>query len=237
MKRLIALSFSLFAAIPALAGDTAHVNILGFSTDGKTFAFEEYGTQDGSGFPFANRFYIDTATDQFAPGSPIRVRIDDEGATEASARAQAATQGETIVPAAQLAANPGYLAGFNAVTELSADRFSMKVNPRPVDPPIDAPLEIKLEEFALPAKPGQCDGFEGIKGFRLSRIADGATSVLHEDTSIPGSRNCPIGYSIGGVQTFYPEGGQPVYAVLISVKSFGFEGPDHRWMAVTGQLQ
>jgi hypothetical protein len=53
-------------------------------------------------------------------------------------------------------------------------------------------------------KPGQCDGFQGVKGFRLSRIAGGATTVLHEDTSIPGSRNCPIGYSIGGIQTFYP---------------------------------
>lgn len=237
MKHIVALLLSAVFATPAIAGDTAMLDVLGFSADGRIFAFEEHGTQDGSGFPFANRFYIDTEADQFAPGSPIRVRIDDEAATEASARARAATQGEAIVPAAQLAANPGYLAGFNAVTELSADRFSMKVNPRPVDPPINEPLEIKLEEFALAAKPGQCDGFEGVKGFRLSRIAGGATTVLHEDASIPGSRNCPIGYSIGGIQTFYPQGGQPVYAVLISVKSFGFEGPDYRWMAVAGRLQ
>lgn len=237
MKQAIPLLIGLLCAAPAAAGDTAMLNILGFSADGKTFAFEEFGTQDGSGFPFANRFYVDTGTDRFAPGTPIRVRIDDEAAAEKTARAQAATRGDTIVPSAQLAANPGFLAGFNAVTELSADRFSMTVNPRPVDPPIDAPLEIRLEEFDVPLKPGQCDGFHEIKGFRLNRVADGATTVLHEDTSIPGSRNCPIGYSIGGIQTFYPDGGQPVYAVMISVKSFGFEGPDYRWMAVTGRLQ
>jgi predicted secreted protein len=54
-----------------------------------TFAFEEYGVQDGSGFPYANRFYIDTANDSFLPGSPIRVRIDDDTATVEDARAQA----------------------------------------------------------------------------------------------------------------------------------------------------
>jgi len=47
------------------AGDAATLNILGFSSDGSVFAFEEYGVQDGSGFPYANRFYIDTETDTF----------------------------------------------------------------------------------------------------------------------------------------------------------------------------
>jgi hypothetical protein len=40
----------------AQAGDAAKLDILGFSKDGGVFAFEEYGVQDGSGFPYANRF-------------------------------------------------------------------------------------------------------------------------------------------------------------------------------------
>ena len=46
----------------ALAGDFANLNVLGFSSDGNIFAFEQYGVQDGSGFPYADRFYIDTNT-------------------------------------------------------------------------------------------------------------------------------------------------------------------------------
>ena len=48
--------------------------------DGEIFAFEEFGVQDGSGFHFSTIYVIDTDTDSWAPGTPIRVRIDDETA-------------------------------------------------------------------------------------------------------------------------------------------------------------
>ena len=39
--------------LPALAGDAALADFIGFSEDGQTFAFEEYGIQDGSGFAYS----------------------------------------------------------------------------------------------------------------------------------------------------------------------------------------
>ena len=231
----LAVACSVFAP-SAQAGDASRLNILGFSTDGAIFAFEEFGEQDGSGFPFANRFYIDTASDNFVSPSPIRIRLDDETAGIAAAREQARAAGEAIVSDAELSDNPGYLAGFNAITELSADPFRIVVNPRPVFPPIDAPLEFRLEEISFAAS-GTCAGInDTTKGFRLVAIDSqpgGATRLLHEDSSVPGSRGCPTGYRIGGVQTFMPHQGVSALVVLISVESFGFEGPDHRWMAVT----
>lgn len=220
----------------ALAGDASNLNVLGFSGDGSIFAFEEYGVQDGSGFPYANRFYIDTASDSFIAPSPIRVRLDDETAGITAARDQAKAAGEVIVSDMELAENSGYLAGFNAITELSADPIRMVVNPRPVFPPIDDPLEFRLEEMSFAAT-GTCAGLDSTTtGFRLVAIDSqpgGTTRLLHEDSSVPGSRGCPLGYRIGGVQTFMPHQGLSALAVLISVESFGFEGPDHRWMAVT----
>jgi predicted secreted protein len=53
------------------AGDVAELAILGFSQSGGIFAFEEYGVQDGSGFPYANRYYIDTATDSYVKGTRL----------------------------------------------------------------------------------------------------------------------------------------------------------------------
>jgi predicted secreted protein len=64
-------------SLPANAGSISELEILGFSADASIFAFEEHGIQDGSGFPYANRFYIDVATDGFVAGTPIRVRIDE----------------------------------------------------------------------------------------------------------------------------------------------------------------
>ncbi len=225
-------------AFPALAnaGDVAQLEILGFSKDGGVFAFEEYGVQDGSGFPYSNRYYIDTASDSFIKGTPVRVRIDDESASLTAARDQARQQGEPIVKQAELAANLGFTAGSNPVTELSADPLRIVVNPRPVFPAIDPPLEFRLEVLPMGETPG-CEDQGVVSGFRLVRInsaPDGKTQLLHEDKSVPQSRGCPNGYSIGAVQTFSTDG-LSRYAVLIAVRRVGFEGPDYRWIAVTGK--
>ena len=222
----------------ARAGDTASIEILGFTADGRVFAFEEYGVQDGSGFPYSHRFYIETATDKFLPNTPVRVTLDDESATLADARAISRTRGEKVVKDAQLARNRGYTAGFNAVTELSADPHRMAVNPRPVHPPVDNPVEFRIEEIPV-ITPERCEGLGHIVGLRILRVATvpgGKTELRHADERIPLSRGCPIGYRIGGVQTFHPESGRPAYALLIAIRRFGFEGPDYRWIAATGRL-
>ena len=225
------------AAHPASAGDVADLEILGFSKDGGVFAFEEYGVQDGSGFPYSNRYYIDTATDRFLKDTPIRVRLDDEAATLDAARLQARQKGEAVVSQAELAANRGITAGYNAVTELSADPYRMVVNPRPIFSPVDDPLEFRLDEIAMNNTEG-CQSQGEINGFRLLRINardSGKTQLLHEGKSIPKSRGCPNGYRIGAVQTFSMQG-LSAYGVLIAVRQYGFEGPDFRWIAVTGRL-
>ncbi len=228
-------------AVPALAGEASTLNILGFSADGGIFAFEEYGIQDGSGFPYANRFYIDTARDSFLPGTPIRItlEVDGEPGALAEARAEAQTQGQAVIADEELAANPGIMAGYSPFTELSADPHRMAVNPRPVTPPVDGVLEFQLTEFQTTAS-DICSGLsETMAGFRLVRVKPapgGQTDLLHEDTTIPASRRCPLGYRIGAVQTFFPEAGSPVYVVMIQVRSLGFEGPDHRWIAIPAPL-
>ena len=232
----IFLLLPMLAGGPARAGNVSELEILGFSADGSIFAFEEYGVQDGSGFPYANRFYIDIASDGFVPGTPIRIVLQDENASLGDARAQARAPGQSIV-SDEFAANRGHTAGANAITELSADPFRMAVNPRPVIPPVDDPIEFRLEEFTLDAQ--GCENLGPTMGFRLLRIdltENGSVSLVHEDDSIPRSRNCPLGYRLGAVQTVHPATGEPSYAVLIAIESFGFEGPDYHWIAVTGRL-
>jgi predicted secreted protein len=223
--------------IAAQAGDAAKLDILGFSKDGSVFAFEEYGVQDGSGFPYSNRFYIDTEGDKFLAKTPVRVRLDDENSSLENARNKAGldAQGVTSLTDEELRSNAGQTVGANPVTELSADPYKVKVNPRPVFPAIDPALTVQLEDVPVPASE-TCQNIGEIKGFRLTLLEDGADAkpeLLHEDTSIPASRGCPQGYSIGAVQTFYPPNGQRVIAVMIAVRGMGFEGPDYRWLAVT----
>lgn len=234
---LAAIALLVSAVFAAHAGDAARLDIIGFSRNGGIFAFEEYGIQDGSGFPYANRFYISTQDDSFLPGTPVRIMLDRDGATVDEARKEARLKGEAAahVTDDELRAHAGETVAFNPVTELSADPFRIVVNPRSVFPAIDAPAEFRLSEIPL-APPASCKDLGEMKGFRLVEIdpaPNGTTRLLHEDKNIPASRACPLGYRIGAVQISHDVEGRPAGAVLIAVRSVGFEGPNHRWLAVT----
>jgi predicted secreted protein len=230
---LILLSLSI--CFSAQAGDFAKREIHGFSVDGGLFAFEEYGVQDGSGFPYSNIYVVDTATDQWTAGSPYRIRLDDETKTVFDAREEARILAGTVMKSFE---NRGNVVATNRATELGIDDKRMIANPRLVVPPIDDAIEFRLEEIPF-AGTETCEAFGATKGFRLLKIGtrdSDETKMLHEDASVPESRNCPLGYALADLVTYYPEGQSPVFAVLIRMQTVGFEGPDGRYLAVTGRF-
>ncbi len=239
MKRFFAFTASIFilltCTIITFAGDFAKREIHGFSVDGGIFAFEEYGVQDGSGFPYSNIFVIDTATDQWTAGSPFRARLEDETRTVLDAREEARILAGSVMKSFE---NRGNVVATNRTTELGIDSKRMIANPRLVVPPIDDAVEFRLEEISF-AGSARCQVFGSTQGFRLLQIGtqDGDTTrQLHEDTSIPESRNCPLRYDLADLVTYFPEGQSPIFAVLIRMQTVGFEGPDGRFLAVTGKL-
>ncbi len=239
MKLRAAAALFALSLTPAMAGDAATLNVIGFSGDGTVFAFEEYGTQDGSGFPYANRFYIETATDSFVKGTPIRVRLDDEAKSETDARAEARAKANALAGADD-SFEPGFVVASNAITEESADPHRFVASPGPFFPPIMDSIGVRLEEIDVPI-PENCKQLDNpVKGFRLVRF-DPKTSadiaVLHEDKRIPESRTCPFGYRLANLSTQLEQGGRAgQFAVVIAVRSQGFEGPNHRFIAVPGKL-
>lgn len=227
-------------APPAHAGDFANTEVMGFSKDGRFFAFEEYGIQDGSGFPYSNIYVIDVDEDRWVEGSPFR-KVDevidpvDFDAALASAREENLARARALLEAKDIR-HQGLTVGHSPHSEISADPHNMTVLPRIVAPAIDEPIELALEEFDLPN--AKCESYSiQTKGFRLTLSHDGKTRVLNEDASVPDSRKCPLNYRIERVVTYYPDlRGAPVFAVFILMESHGFEGPDGRYLAVTGVL-
>ncbi|MEM9631032.1 MAG: DUF2259 domain-containing protein [Pseudomonadota bacterium] len=223
------------------AGDTAEVQVLGFSKNGNFFAFEQYGIQDGSGFPYSEIFVLDVIGDSWVKPSPFRYRDDtDDGngydpdallnATRAHNRAaaQPLLQSQSI-------AGKGKTVGFNPRTELTSDPHTMLVAPRDSFRIEETPLELTLTEFAMNS--GDCATYGAeTKGFRLTMNYQGVTRTLNNDKSVPKSRSCPLSYRIERVITHFPKDAPPVFAVLIQMESFGFEGPDRRYLAITGRL-
>ena len=217
-------------------GDFAKRHIHGFSIDGGLFAFEEFGVQDGSGFPYSTIYVIDTSTDQWTAGSPFRARLEDETKTVFDAREEARILAGPVMKSFE---DRGNVVATNRPTEKGIDTKRMVANPRIVVPPIDEDVEFRLKQLTFPAT-GTCEAFGPSAGFRLTRIATAGgqtTQVLHEDTSVPESRNCPLDYDLADLVTYYPDGSTPLIAVIILMKTVGFEGPDGRYLAVTAPLE
>ncbi len=234
-----AIPAALFAlgAGTACAGDFAEREVIGFSPDGRYFAFEEYGVQDGSGFPYSNIYVIDVEGDSWLPGTPIRVLMEDEQLELDEARDRALEQASPKLDDLAIAVEPVHVAS-NPVTQLNADFNFVLVNPRIVAPPIDDPYAFKLSTYALPAGADYCADFGETKGFQLDVIhgEDDRVVTLQRDERLPQSRGCPLDYQIADVYTYYPDGGQPVFAVLVRMIQVGFEGPDGRYIAIAGPL-
>lgn len=233
MRRILLAILALLAtAAAASAGDNADRTIIGFSPDGRVFAFEEYGIQDGSGFPYANIYFIDTATDTWLDGTPIRVRLDNENATLDQAREQAFNLALPYLTRYQIG-ELGRLLVRDPITELSGDPHVAEFLIRAFMPPALDTHTLTITETVFPvANIGCPPEFGPYQGFSLTlRLPGGETRTLHADTRIPDSRRCPLYYGISDVVAFDRQN-EVVLIVLVNIFSVGFEGPDRRYLAV-----
>jgi predicted secreted protein len=242
--RLLAVAVAVLVAPvgPALAGDYARTEILGFSADGGHFAFEEYGIQDGSGFPYSNIYVIDTSQDSWVPGSPFRLRerIDDSQPLDLEdllreTRARNRETARAVLEATGIDGR-GDTVAHNPPTEKFADRYLMVASTVRESPDFGTPLDLRMSVFPLDAK--SCpSGFGKTQGFRLTMTEGQDERLLNDDKSLPESRGCPLDYRIERLVTYRKSWNDtPYFAVLVLVESIGFEGKDGRYLAITGKL-
>jgi predicted secreted protein len=219
----------------AHAGDYAERSIFGFSPSGAYFAFEEYGVQDGSGFPYANIYVINTLDDTWLPDTPIRVVIENDNSPTLEARARALSRASPILIENAIG-TLGEMLVINPVTETSADPHFATFRRQPNVSLEDGDYGLALEEYELPA-PDCPDMGQPYKGFRLTlTFPDGRVRVINEDEDIPASRRCPLSYGISDVMMYQASRSQrPVAVVLVNIFSLGFEGLDRRFMAIAAR--
>lgn len=217
----------------AKAGDFASREILGFSKDGSLFAFEEYGIQDGSGFPYSSIYLINTSDDSWTLGSPYRARIDSEGASVTDARSEARRVAGVNLDAIT---ETGTVNATNQPLEVVEDPMRMVARPWHFVPPTSDRIEFQLEAISMKGA-DYCSAFGETFGFRLKQMPtepDQQVEILHEDSNLPKSRGCPLSYRFADIVTYRAESTDTyVKAVLILYETVGFEGPDGRFIAVT----
>lgn len=238
MVRLGASVFGILAlAGPAMAGDRALIDFIGYSDNGQYFAFAEMGVQDGSGFAYANVFVLDTATDQFVDGAPYRVQKEDEYSSLYDARNEAMAAAATTLDKFDI----GYPVDLWVVSgdgvEGIAKTLDFGIPGFTAPKTVQNDITVKIETFEAPsAEP--CGDYtdQPILGFALSFTGE-TWETVHRDERIPASRGCPLDYSLFAVVA--PMDAQELgrAVAIVSVYSLGFEGENRRFIAVPLAIQ
>lgn len=231
---LVLISF-VAGAFPALAGDSAVAIVQGYSNDGRYFAFEEFGIQDGSGFAYSNIYAVDLDTDRWVVGTPIRIQAEEDTIPLPVIRERAYEQalprleGLGITQPAQVAALIGDGVPNADGTTLT---FGLPVHTG-MPGQVRNRYDLKLETFETESGAPCLDWFDAKPiGFSVSITDFGVTREAYRDGSLPRSRGCPQTYRFYGVYLPYMATDISRAVALVSVYAYGFEGPDRRFVAV-----
>ena len=228
-KATVLLVASLALAAPAAAGDRAQFDAIGFSEDGRYFAFEEFGVQDGSGFPYSNIYVLDLPADAWV-GTPVRVRDDSEAARIEDVRAEAANAAATVIEQ-HAVTFPAMTVALNADGEPDAAAYSLRFGTPGYD--LGAVRDeslLEIEVFDLPPSADCAIMDNETKGFALK--VDGV-EIVRDTGTVPKSRGCVMDYRVYAVVSPADIQGVPAARVaIVSVYPYGFEGPDRRFIAV-----
>lgn len=236
---LVALTLFVLCSTAA-AGDFATLNFIGFSKDGRYLAFEEYGEQDGSGFPYSNIYFVDVVKNSYA-ATPVKVRIDKENTTERLARSRAKLGAGAALRRLQIIeGNTGSLVVARLLTDTKAYGDS-KGDEQTINFAEIVGSMYRQGHYDLVLKWSEVKGVKDcdynddpVQKLELVLKDTGAdtTKVLQRDANLPASRACPLSYRMQYVYLY-----QDHIAVFLNTYHMGFEGPDLRYMVVTGKYK
>lgn len=245
MKKLIAVAILSLSSL-AFAGDAAKLTHIGFSGDGKSYAFMQSGVQDGSGFAYAEIKFLDTASNSYT-AKAVSVLQDEEDtiSTLADIEDKAIKSAEATLKSLEISTSlKGDVLVSRKISDLEARKLKeVSFSNGPIIGGLSAPAyKVKLSTSkAKPAAGSFCmEDNSALKlKLELVNLTTKKTTVLQEDKTLPASRGCAHGYEIEDVVVINPDQSSELAAkvvVLIRVFTIGFEGEDVRYMAVSGSL-
>ncbi len=242
-----AVAFALLALLavvflPVLSGaraaDVAERGILGFSGDGRFFAFMEFGVQDGSGAPYGAVFIIDLERDRFVPGTPVRVAYGEEVVPLSRALLELKRRAAPMLARLGIIL-PGRVLATNAAAEAGGDMRELAFFAHPALRRERDIVRYRVRAVSMRRQNPDCArlALPPERGLRLERFDGARWRIVHEDARVPRSRGCPSRYELADVIAG-PDIDMPRWHVLL-VRYFrpGFEGADGRYLAIPVRLR
>jgi hypothetical protein len=259
-------AFAMLTASPVWAGDGAAVEPLGFSRDGRYFAFEQYGTESVAGMDYSQTDVIEVATSSPVDGMPLVVdstTVDDSLLQDPDQDPLVVVRREAKKQAAPLLAQFGIDGSGTQVGRVAASHSRdttlaianetdgrqspvvtawqrAAVATMPLDPSVFGPgAHVDLSEFARDSAIANCADYgHSAKGFALTlRREDKPPLVLGTIPPPQTDHGCPLGFGLAEAQALRLPGNSVALAVLVQRFEYVMEDPDRRFTAVTALVK
>lgn len=245
MKRLLISALFCVSSV-AMAGDAARLTHIGASADGSSLAFMESGINDGMGNAYASVRVIDTLNNKYLAPAFDRVQTEEEmenqNITLKSVEADAMKKAESLLKKLNItSATQGTVVASRKVTDLEARKLKeLTFSTSAIIGGLISPTyTLKLTESKATA-PNASYCLEASQARKIKlEITDHQTKKtrsLQTDSSLPSSRGCAHKYEIEDVIVTGDYESEKV-VVLLRVFTYGFEGENVRYMAVSGSLK
>jgi len=231
---LLAFACPFFVAT-AEAAEVAERHIHGFNSTGTVFVFEQFGIQDGSGFPYSQIFHVLTANSG-AAFLPVRA-LGSESQTVGSVRRKARKLAFKVDGFLGMGQHVFHRALNEAPSSVTTVRFYADYATTLGH--LEPLYRVSVGQQASPQPECDFGGDEKTFEVTLENLTSGTTSTLWAAAFPWAFYNyfCPTDYAIADVILDRKDfGASTRIAVLISVLVRGFEGPDRRFVAATGEL-
>jgi len=261
MRLLVTSAILMFFSLPCLSYELAQFNLIGFSADGRYLAWEEYGIQDGSGFPYCRVRIVDVVTNavieeesavfelsvpDIETGQDIRNFFDEylddreneyrywEERVKGLVRPLIADRLESL---GILSGNLGSLVVHHPLTDRTNFSSSIQFVSGWIGPWYKASpqFELVIDQQEIPLDSGVTSDFSFLDVFLSIRIVDldsGQSRTLLDEVGSGERTESAFTYGILSIYIYHDD----YIAVVLYKYQNGFEGPDVRFRVVTGEL-
>ncbi|MEY3220558.1 MAG: hypothetical protein RIT27_1915 [Pseudomonadota bacterium] len=228
MRGLIILMYSL-AFSTSWASDAAQLEIVGFSKNGKFFAYEQFGALEGSGENYADLTILEVDKNDFAikPFQQTSMQksldvIRELNKTKAKSK---------LKELALLKPETGNHLLNRPLTDLSGSPYQVEFSLQP--PLAGSSSDVYLLKLETQETNQDCFGLGKAKIFTLTLQGktDHQIQTLQKDTQLPSSRGCPLDYRIADIYAY-----QDKIVVFLNMFFMGMEGQNMRYLSVSGQI-
>ncbi len=202
---------------PVFAGNAFEYNVegefIGFSKNGKIFAYEEYGYHELSGVPYTVIHLININDNKDVFGSPIRASYITPGSNVNQVRNMARQMAKSFFIQYGISRAGKRLYHNNDLDKINGTVIDNVVHHKDNIVSVHG-FDFHVKSFYLPTRHCTTYGKDFQYGYELLIERAGKRALaLHKDIEIPRARGCPREYAIADIVGFHKK----TYVVLLKV--------------------